>query len=565
MGTTTLAVKETASTEQLRRIFAEQKNQIEARLPRGMEADRFIRMAITVSRQLDKPCTPESVFFATLDAAELGLEVQPHLGLVYFVPRWNKAIKQYEAHSQVGYRGLIALAWKTREIGGISAEIVVKGDDFEIELGSDRKLVHKPKFDVNRGDEKNWLGAYATVDFRDGRKPVFTYLTAEKIRHIRDTFAQGLDGDRSPWNTAQDEMWKKTAARQLSKWLPLSTEDNMLVRAAVMDEYHEAGIFQPGAIDVSATPALGPKAPAAAPTGQTVVDVPIPAEAPKQAAVATAVKFFVDVANMRMLIRLPNAKAMEVTKSKALKAKWDNGLKAWIAPNATTTDLAVACSALGLQAIPVDENWNPIEGGQPLGAEATSISSKGTICMEWVDTDVFQVYGDVHENDLHAELKKVGFKLEGKDVYSVPSQHWDDVIAICDRLGYTVQEVAKSRQEPPAAAPAPAPAGPEHSAPSPAQVSPQMSLVQEVRGPKKSSKGSLYLEVSWKEKWFFVWNEDLFETIKASLNKQAVFILDNDPKYQKLVRILKIGDREFDEKSLPIIDVNEPRGGKTLF
>ena len=39
--------------------------------------------------------------------------------------------------------------------------------------------------------------------------------------------------------TAEEEMWRKTPIRRLAKRLPLSPE---FVRAAVLDEYHEAGI-----------------------------------------------------------------------------------------------------------------------------------------------------------------------------------------------------------------------------------------------------------------------------------------------------------------------------------
>jgi len=52
-------------------------------------------------------------------------------------------------------------------VSSIFPAIVHQGDQFSLKLGTGRQLSHVPLLDVSkRGD---WIGAYAVVEFRDGR------------------------------------------------------------------------------------------------------------------------------------------------------------------------------------------------------------------------------------------------------------------------------------------------------------------------------------------------------------------------------------------------------------
>lgn len=44
----------------------------------------------------------------------------------------------------IGYRGMIDLARRSRQIASLSARVVREGDDFSFEFGLEEKLVHRP-------------------------------------------------------------------------------------------------------------------------------------------------------------------------------------------------------------------------------------------------------------------------------------------------------------------------------------------------------------------------------------------------------------------------------------
>ena len=72
-------------------------------------------------------------------------------------------------------------------------------------LGTGRELSHVPLLDASkRGD---WIGAYAVVEFRDGRTD-FEWMTRQEIEKVKQC-SESASEAWSPWRRFEDEMIKK--------------------------------------------------------------------------------------------------------------------------------------------------------------------------------------------------------------------------------------------------------------------------------------------------------------------------------------------------------------------
>ena len=168
---------------------------------------------------------------ALMSSAQLGLEPDGILGHAYLIPYKNNKKGIYEAQFQVGYRGLIALARRSGEVESFQAQVVYDNDQFDFAFGLNERLEHIPS-SGNRGKMK---AAYAMVKFKDGGH-AFDVMFKEDIEKIKKSSKASKDG---PWVTYESEMWRKTVAKRLAKYLPLSVE---FQKAATLDEYVDMGL-----------------------------------------------------------------------------------------------------------------------------------------------------------------------------------------------------------------------------------------------------------------------------------------------------------------------------------
>lgn len=193
-------------------MLTEAKSAIESALPKVVNSDRFIRVALTEirkSRALQE-CNPVSVCSAVMQAAQLGLEFGSALGQIYLVP-YNQ-----ECNLMIGYRGYISLLQRSGAIKSMFAYVVYDGDEFSYELGLEPKLVHKPC-----GKQTDVKFVYAIAVLNDGQKQ-FEVMSKEAVEYIRDTFSRGKAGDT--WKKSFGEMAKKTVIRRLIKLIPITPE-----------------------------------------------------------------------------------------------------------------------------------------------------------------------------------------------------------------------------------------------------------------------------------------------------------------------------------------------------
>lgn len=181
-------------------------------LPKHINTDRFVRIAITTIRQNPKlaQCTQESLLGALMVSAQLGLEPGT-LGQCYLIPYGR------ECQFQIGYKGMIELLRRSGQLKDIYAYSVYENDDFEITYGLDRNLIHKPNL-ANKG---NFLGCYCVAILKDDTR-AFEYMTKEEIEAHAKKFSKTFGN--GPWKTDFEAMAHKTVVKKMLKWLPLSVE-----------------------------------------------------------------------------------------------------------------------------------------------------------------------------------------------------------------------------------------------------------------------------------------------------------------------------------------------------
>lgn len=193
-------------------------------LPKTVSPERFTRILLTALSSNPKlqECTSTSFLGAMMQAAQLGLEPNTPLGLAYLIPYRNKGVM--EATFQIGYKGLLDLAYRTGEYKDIYAHVVYENDVFEYELGLDQKLVHKPAMS-NRG---NPIAYYAVYHLVNGGYGMYVMSIDDVINHKKKFSKTSNNG---PWVSDFDAMAKKTVLKQLLKYAPKSVELANIIEA----------------------------------------------------------------------------------------------------------------------------------------------------------------------------------------------------------------------------------------------------------------------------------------------------------------------------------------------
>ncbi len=202
--------------------------EIKKALPKTITPERFTRLAMTalsVNPRLAE-CTPISFIGALMNAAQLGLEPNTPIGQAYLVPFKNKG--KLEAQFQIGYKGLIDLAYRSGEFQSIYSHVVYENDEFDFQYGINTNLIHKPA-KSNRG-EPEWV--YAIFKLINGGYG-FEVMSIDDIKEHAKKYSKNFNSEYSPWSTDFNEMAKKTVIKKLLKYAPLKVE---FVKEIIQDE-----------------------------------------------------------------------------------------------------------------------------------------------------------------------------------------------------------------------------------------------------------------------------------------------------------------------------------------
>ena len=199
---------------------------IKAALPSVMTPERFSRItlsALSANPKLQE-CTPQSFLGAMMTAAQLGVEPNTPLGQAYLLPYRNHG--QMECQFQLGYKGLIDLAYRSGEVSIIQAHTVYSKDEFSYELGLEPKLQHKPAL----GDRGDPIAYYAMFRTKDGGYG-FQVMGIDEVRKHAAKYSKSFSA--GPWQTNFDEMAKKTVLKKVLKYAPLKSD---FLRGVAQDE-----------------------------------------------------------------------------------------------------------------------------------------------------------------------------------------------------------------------------------------------------------------------------------------------------------------------------------------
>lgn len=211
------AVAKTKKPSSIQDYIEVMKPAIQAALPSVMTPERFSRItlsALSANPKL-KECTPQSFLGAMMTAAQLGLEPNTPLGQAYLIPFRNHG--RMECQFQLGYKGLIDLAYRSGEVSIIQAHTVYENDEFQYELGLDPKLRHVPA-KSNRGKPIAYYAMFKTKDDGYGFQVMSMEDVTEHARKFSKSYGDG------PWQTNFDEMAKKTVLKKVLKYAPLKSD-----------------------------------------------------------------------------------------------------------------------------------------------------------------------------------------------------------------------------------------------------------------------------------------------------------------------------------------------------
>src|SRR5437588_7550283 len=123
---------------------------------------------------------------------------------------------------------MVELAYRSGKVRRVSATVVREGDAFAFRYGTRALLDHVP---AGAPAEREWLAVYAVAELTNGGKP-FEVLYPEDVEARRKRSALGKQ-NKGPWADDTEAMWRKSAVRQLQRWLP---QTPAMAQASEQDE-----------------------------------------------------------------------------------------------------------------------------------------------------------------------------------------------------------------------------------------------------------------------------------------------------------------------------------------
>jgi recombination protein RecT len=264
----------------------ETRHRLSAVAGKFLPAERAMRLAIMAVRKtpLLAQCDPTSFMGALMSATGLGVEPNTAKQHAFLIPYKQSRPKRdqngvvmkdgngkwlwesyHECQFQMGYRGFVALMYRSSLVIDVTAESIREGDSFKHGKGT-RTFLEYEKALSDRGE---LIGSFCYTRLREDGQ-AFTVLPADEIYKLRGrsqtwkTLADAVEEQRSearpnpkkleaaerkfaetPWEMWPDAMWAKSAIRQHAKQQELSGEEDAprITVAADLDALGESGAY----------------------------------------------------------------------------------------------------------------------------------------------------------------------------------------------------------------------------------------------------------------------------------------------------------------------------------
>jgi recombination protein RecT len=222
--------------DQFRRELDRMGPQFANALPAHIPVERFNRVVMTAIQNSPVllKCTRQSLFNACMKAAADGLLPDGREGVI--IP-FGESEDGQKKSDQAGWLPMIAgIRKKARNSGELTdlyAHCVHQGDVFDIQLGDDPHVQHKPS--LNGGRKRPIIGAYSIAVFKDGTKS-HAWMNIDEIEDVHKRYSRSK---RGPWSDpiAYPEMCVKTVVKKHAKSLPMSSDLDTVLRRD--DELYE--------------------------------------------------------------------------------------------------------------------------------------------------------------------------------------------------------------------------------------------------------------------------------------------------------------------------------------
>jgi len=216
------------SAAELSRFMEKLKRQMAMALPKHMNADRMVRLALTAfstSPALQK-CSFNSIAASIMTAAQLGLEPGIN-GQGYLIPYGSTCT------FVPGWKGLVDLVSRAGR-ATVWTGAVYAGDQFDYQLGDEPFCRHKP------GDsEGEFTHVYAIGRVKDAQMPVIEVWTRGKVTKHMAQYNKVGGRHYAKASESNFEMYaRKVALLQVLKYMPSSIE---LSNAITVSHAAEAG------------------------------------------------------------------------------------------------------------------------------------------------------------------------------------------------------------------------------------------------------------------------------------------------------------------------------------
>jgi len=175
-------------------------------------ARKFVVGVVSAIQKVPKlqNCTSTSLINSFMTMADAGFMPSEVMGQSYVIPYGTTAT------FQISYHGVIDLMSRAG-ISGLSAEVIRKGDKYGHKNG---KYFHEIDMEKSSEERGAIIGAIATAEFNGGLYTSF--MNIKDIEKHKVQYSKAHSFKDSPWNTAPEEMYKKTVILKLSKLLPKS-------------------------------------------------------------------------------------------------------------------------------------------------------------------------------------------------------------------------------------------------------------------------------------------------------------------------------------------------------
>lgn len=194
------------------------KGRIKSLLSKHVTEEMFIRLVLNALHRNPKiaQCTPESIQLALLDAAKTGLD--PSGRQASLVPRYNKNIGANELHFEVGYEGMIDVAYRTGATKKIDTRVIYANDKFD--CWEDEDGFHFKH--IRNLDQRGAVRAVLAKAVLSNGEVIWELVGRDELEAIAKCSPSGAGPRSGPF---ADQMDRKGGVRRLFKYIPKSTPE----------------------------------------------------------------------------------------------------------------------------------------------------------------------------------------------------------------------------------------------------------------------------------------------------------------------------------------------------